>query len=284
MVSAMVSAGLSTSGAAQERFIVVASTTSTENSGLFGHILPMFERATGIRVRVVAVGTGQALRLARAGDADVLLVHHRASEEAFVADGFGVGRQDVMFNDFVLVGPAADPAGAAGTPSITAALKAIAAGGAAAGAAGGGVVFVSRGDDSGTHKKEQDLWRAAGLTPDGPWYREVGAGMGAALNMATQSAAYTLSDRATWASFGNKGEHAIVAQGDDALFNPYGVILVNPQRHPHIKAADGQALIDWLVSDAGQTAIASFRVDGEQLFYPNAHSPNVRRPGAEGGS
>ena len=258
---AALTTGLASDAGAKDRFIIVASTTSTENSGLFAHILPLFESATGIQVRVVAVGTGQALRLARAGDADVLLVHHRASEEAFVADGSGVARLDVMFNDFVLVGPAADPAGAAGAATITAALEAIAA---------AEEVFVSRGDDSGTHKKEQELWRAAGLTPGGQWYREVGAGMGAALNMATQSAAYTLSDRATWVSFRNKGDHEIVAQGDAALFNPYGVILVNPQRHAHIKAADGQALIDWLVSDSGQTAIASFRVDGEQLFYPNA--------------
>ncbi len=248
-------------GHAQDRFIVVASTTSTENSGLFADILPLFERATGIQARVVAVGTGQAIRLAEAGDADVLLVHHRPSEDAFVAAGFGVERHDLMSNDFVLVGPAADPAHVRGAATISAALAAIAETGA---------TFVSRGDDSGTHKKELELWQAAGLTAMGTWYREAGAGMGAVLNMATQLAGYTLSDRATWVSFGNKGDQTIVAQGDDTLFNPYGVILVNPQRHPHVKAADGQAFIDWLLSDAGQTAIAAFRVDGEQLFYPAA--------------
>jgi tungstate transport system substrate-binding protein len=246
---------------AAERFITLASTTSTENSGLFGHILPRFTAETGIAVRVVAVGTGQAIRIARNGDADVLLVHHRPSEERFVAEGHGVGRRDIMHNDFVLVGPKADPAGVRGLAEAPAALARIAAAAAA---------FVSRGDDSGTHKKELGLWAGAGIDPtaaSGAWYREAGAGMGATLNTAAAMGAYALSDRATWSSFANKGELAVLVEGDARLFNPYGVILVNPARHPHVKAADGRAFIDWLTSAAGRGAIESFRLGGKQLFF-----------------
>jgi tungstate transport system substrate-binding protein len=249
---------------AQNRFITLASTTSTENSGLFGHILPKFTAATGIAVRVVAVGTGQALRLARNGDADVLLVHHRPSEEAFVAEGYGVARHDVMANDFVLVGPGPAPAGIGGSADAAAALAAI---------ADAAALFVSRGDDSGTHKKERELWLAAGRDPasaSGTWYREAGAGMGATLNTAAAMAAYTLADRATWTSFRNKGDLAIAVEGDPRLFNPYGVILVNPERHPHVKTTDGQAFIDWLLSVEGQAVIAAFEVDGQQMFFPQA--------------
>ena len=244
--------------------ITLASTTSTENSGLFDHLLPRFTAATGIAVRVVAVGTGQALRMARNGDADVLLVHHRASEEAFVAEGYGVRRHDVMVNDFVLVGPGADPAGVRGLDDAAAALAQI---------AGAGAPFASRGDDSGTHKKERDLWAAAGLDPGaagGGWYRETGSGMGATLNAAAGMGAYALSDRATWHAFQNKGDLEVLVEGDQRLFNPYGVILVNPARHPHVHAREGQAFIDWLVSDDGQAAIAAYRLDGRQLFFPNA--------------
>ncbi len=248
-------------------FITLASTTSTENSGLFGHLLPRFTQATGIAVRVIAVGTGQALRIARNGDADVLLVHHRASEARFVAEGYGVQRFDVMFNDFVIVGPRADPAGLRGLDDAAQALARIAKARAP---------FTSRGDDSGTHKKERDLWAAAGLDPAsaaGAWYRETGSGMGATLNAASGMGAYALADRATWLAFANKGELEVLVEGDKRLFNPYGVILVNPARHPHVKAADGQAFIDWLVSDAGQAAIAAFRVDGRQVFFPSARKP-----------
>ncbi len=244
--------------------LTLASTTSTENSGLFAQLLPQFTQSTGIAVRVVAVGTGQALRIARNGDADVLLVHHRPSEEAFVAEGYGVRRHDVMYNDFVLVGPRADPARLCGLDDAAAALARIAAGRAP---------FASRGDDSGTHKKELDLWAAAGLDPSaasGSWYRETGSGMGATLNAATGMGAYTLSDRATWRAFRNKGDLEVLVEGDPRLFNPYGVILVNPLRHPHVHAREGQAFIDWLVSDPGQAAIAAYRLDGRQLFYPNA--------------
>ena len=245
--------------------ITVASTTSTENSGLFAHILPRFTRDTGIAVRVVAVGTGQAIRIARNGDADLLIVHHKPSEKAFVAEGFGVKRHQVMSNDFVLSGPAADPAGVRGLSDAAAALRMIAQTDS---------VFASRGDDSGTHKKELSLWRAAGLDParaKAGWYRETGSGMGATLNTASAMDAYVLSDRGTWAAFANKGGLEILVQGDPRLMNPYGVILVNPARHPHVNAQAGQAFIDWLISDAGQAAIASFRVGGEQLFFPDAN-------------
>lgn len=249
---------------AADRFITVSSTTSTENSGLFRAILPLFEKDTGIAVRVVAVGTGQAIRLAQRGDADVLLVHHRPSEEQFVADDFGVERHDVMHNDFVLAGPRTDPAGVGGTSDAVAALARVAAQQA---------VFVSRGDDSGTHERELDLWRAAGIdagAASGTWYRESGAGMGTTLNIASGMGAYTLTDRGTWLNFSNKGELVVLVEGDARLFNPYGVILVNPQRHPHVKAAAGQAFIDWLLSPAGQGAIAAYRIDGQPVFFPNA--------------
>ena len=249
---------------AAERFITVASTTSTENSGLFGFILPKFQQATGIEVRVVAVGTGQAIKNAERGDADVLFVHHQPSEEQFVAQGFGVKRYDVMYNDYVLLGPQTDPAGLKGTKDIVAALSRIAATAAP---------FVSRGDDSGTHKLELSLWEAAGIDvkkASGSWYREAGSGMGATLNTASGLDAYTISDRGTWISFKNKGRLGLVVEGDPRLFNQYGVIPVNPAKHPHVKARDGQAFTDWLISDQGQKAIADFRVEGQQLFFPNA--------------
>ena len=249
---------------AAERFITVASTTSTENSGLFGFILPKFQQATGIEVRVVAVGTGQAIKNAERGDADVLFVHHQPSEEQFVAQGFGVKRYDVMYNDYVLLGPQTDPAGLKGTKDIVAALSRIAATAAP---------FVSRGDDSGTHKLELSLWEAAGIDvkkASGSWYREAGSGMGATLNTASGLDAYTISDRGTWISFKNRGRLTLVVEGDPRLFNQYGVIPVNPAKHPHVKARDGQAFTDWLISDQGQKAIADFRVEGQQLFFPNA--------------
>jgi tungstate transport system substrate-binding protein len=245
-------------------FIVVASTTSTDNSGLFAHLLPMFTAESGIEVRVVARGTGQAIRMAENGDADVLLVHHRASEERFVAQGHGVVRHDVMYNDFVILGPNDDPAGIAGLADATTALTKIVRNGS---------TFLSRGDDSGTHKKELELWRAAGIDPSqasGQWYRETGAGMGATLNTASALDAYLLSDRATWLAFRNKGTLGVRAEGDPSLRNPYGVILVNPARHPHVKADHGQAFIDWLVGEVGQDAIGAFRIEGRQAFFPNA--------------
>lgn len=247
---------------AAEPFITLQSTTSTQNSGLYDHILPMFTARTGITVRVVAVGTGQAIRNARNGDGDVLLVHHRASEVQFVADGAGVRRHDVMYNDFVLVGPAADPAGVAGGRDIVAALQTVAA-----------LPFVSRGDDSGTHKRELSLWQAAAVdvaAASGRWYRETGSGMGTTLMVAIGMDAYTLTDRSSWLTFGNKGSHRILVEGDARLVNQYGVILVNPARHPTVKAAAGQAFIDWLTGAAGQAAIASHRVAGRQAFFPNA--------------
>lgn len=242
-------------------FIIVASTTSTENSGLFGHILPIFEAETGITVRVVAQGTGQALETGRRGDADVVFVHARELEEAFVAEGYGVARFDVMYNDFVIVGPGADPAGLAGADDAASAMAAIAAAEAP---------FASRGDDSGTHVTEMGLWEAAGIAPEGRWYLASGSGMGATLNIAAQVPAYALSDRATWLSFANRGPLEIVFEGDPALFNPYGIILVDPGRHPHVKVEQGRAFIDWMISQAGQDAIAGYTVDGEQLFFPNA--------------
>ncbi len=249
---------------AEARFITLASTTSTENSGLFAHILPRFTEASGIEVRVVAVGTGQAITLAENGDADVLLVHHTPSEETFVAEGYGVARFDVMYNDFVLVGPASDPADIKGIATASAALAKIAA---------AEVPFASRGDDSGTHKKELGLWRAAGVDPavaSGTWYRETGAGMGATHNTASGMDAYALSDRATWLKFANKRSLEILVEGDPELFNQYGVILVSPQRHPHVKAGEGEAFIKWLTTPAGQAAIAAYRIDGAPAFFPNA--------------
>ena len=248
---------------AEQRYITLASTTSTQNSGLFDHILPKFKAASGIAVRVVAVGTGAALRLARNGDADVLLVHHQPSEEAFVRDGFGVARHPLMYNDFIIVGPKDDPLGLAQAADAAAALTRIAQGRAA---------FVSRGDDSGTHKRELALWVDAGIDTSvhsGTWYRETGSGMGASLNTAAAMDAYTLSDRGTWLSFQNKRGLAILSEGDPGLRNKYGIILVSPKRHPHVKARLGQSFIDWLMSAAGYSAIAGHRIDGEQLFYPN---------------
>ncbi|MCU0985233.1 MAG: substrate-binding domain-containing protein [Acetobacteraceae bacterium] len=267
LVLAAALAGLALPAAAQERFITVASTTSTEQSGLFRHILPIFQQETGIAVRVVALGTGQALDVGRRGDADVVFVHDRVAEERFVAEGFGGPRRHVMFNDFVIVGPGADPARVSGLKDTNEALKRIAAAGAP---------FVSRGDRSGTHAAELRLWQLAGVDPAqgrGQWYREVGQGMGPALNTAAAQNAYILTDRGTWLSFRNRQDLRIVVEGDARLFNQYGVMLVNPQRHAHVKAADGQRFIDWLVSAAGQQAIASYKIEGEQLFFPNAAQP-----------
>ncbi|MCY4349206.1 MAG: substrate-binding domain-containing protein [Thiotrichales bacterium] len=262
----LTAAGVTTTNAAaaQEQFIVVQSTTSTRNSGLYDHILPMFTEKTGIEVRVVAVGTGQAIRNAAHGDGDVLLVHARAAEERFVAQGHGIARFDVMFNDFVFVGPPADPAGVAGMTDAVAALAKIAAAEA---------LFASRGDDSGTHQAELGLWKQTGVdvaAASGGWYRETGSGMGTTLNIGIGMGAYVMTDRATWISFGNKRTHRILVEGDPGLFNQYGIILVNPARHPNVKAALGQRFIDWILSRAGQAAIASFTIDGQQLFFPNA--------------
>lgn len=249
---------------AQAPFIVVQSTTSTENSGLFDAILPLFAEESGVDVRVVAVGTGQAIRNAENGDGDVLLVHAKAAEERFVAEGHGLDRQDVMYNDFIIVGPADDPAQLAHATSGADAMMAIAKAAA---------VFASRGDDSGTHKAELRLWSSAGIdvsTSSGQWYRETGAGMGATLNTGIAMGAYVLTDRATWIAFGNKQDHEIAFEGDPALFNQYGVILVNPARHSHVKAEAGQRFIDWLLGAKGQAAIAAYEVGGQQLFFPNA--------------
>jgi tungstate transport system substrate-binding protein len=249
---------------AQDRSIVVASTTSTEDSGLFGHLLALFKERTGIYVKLVAQGTGQALDTARRGDADVVFVHARAQEEKFVEEGHGVKRFDVMYNDFVLIGPKKDPAGIAGTKEITAAFRAI---------KDKQAPFVSRGDKSGTNSAELRLWKEAGIdidTAKGPWYRAIGQGMGAALNTAAAMDAYVLSDRGTWLSFKNRGGLEIVVEGDKRLFNQYGVILVNPEKHPSVKADLGQAFIDWLISSEGQEAIAAYKVHGQQLFFPNA--------------
>jgi len=259
--------GLAASPAtAQERFIVMASTTSTEQSGLFGHLLPAFKQASGIDVRVVAVGTGQALDTGRRGDADIVFVHDTAAEEKFVAEGFATARRNVMYNDFVLVGPKADPAATRGK-DIAAALKKLAA---------VGQPFVSRGDKSGTHAAELRLWKAASLDVAGArpaGYRECGCGMGPALNMSSASNAYVLTDRGTWLAFKNRGDLAVLVEGDRSLFNQYGVMVVNPAKHPHVKTALAQQFADWVVSPAGQSAIASFKVGGETLFFPNATPP-----------
>jgi tungstate transport system substrate-binding protein len=255
---------LATASRAEEQSILLQSTTSTANSGLYDAILPLFSNKTGIKVHVVAVGTGQAIKNARNGDGDVLLVHARSAEEKFVAEGYGVQRFDVMYNDFIIVGPAADPARIAGIRDATTALQQIAQSEAR---------FASRGDNSGTHKKEMSLWKSAGIDPtaaSGAWYRETGSGMGATLNAAVGMDAYALTDRGTWISFKNKGDFQILVAGDANLFNQYGVILVNPEKHPHIKADAGQAFIDWILSDAGQSAIASYTLEGQQLFFPNA--------------
>ncbi|WP_288579882.1 substrate-binding domain-containing protein [uncultured Methylobacterium sp.] len=251
---------------AQERAITLASTTSTEQSGLFGHLLPIFQRETGITVRVVAVGTGQALAIGAKGDADALLVHDRAGEDKFVAEGHGLDRRDVMANDFVIVGPAADPAGIKGGRDATEALARIAKAKAP---------FASRGDDSGTHRTELRLWKKAGIEARGlgASYRELGQGMGPTLNAAAAMDAYTLTDRATWANFKNRQTLAILVQGDASLFNPYGSILVNPAKNPQIHAADARIWHEWLTSERGRAAIASFKVGGEQLFFPTGTMP-----------
>jgi len=248
---------------AEERFITLASTTSTEQSGLFGHLLPAFKAATGIEVRVVAVGTGQALKLGERGDADALLVHDRAGEDKFVAEGYGIDRRDVMYNDFVVVGPASDPAGIKGGKDAAAAFARIAAAKAP---------FASRGDDSGTHRSELRLWKKAtvDIKAGGGWYRELGAGMGPTLNTAAGMNAYALADRGTWASFKNRQSLAILVEGDRALFNPYGSILVNPEKHKGVKAADAKIWHLWLTGPQGQAAIAAFKIDGEQLFFGDA--------------
>jgi tungstate transport system substrate-binding protein len=252
---------------AEERFITLASTTSTEQSGLFDYILPIFQRESGITVRVVAVGTGQALAIGARGDADALLVHDRVGENNFVADGNGIDRRDVMFNDFVLVGPKADPAQVRGLRDTKEALKRIASRHAP---------FASRGDDSGTNRLELRLWKTADIdvnTAGGGWYRELGSGMGPTLNASAGLDAYTLTDRATWANFGNRSSLEIFVQGDAALFNPYGSILANPQRFPHVKAADARRWHEWLTSAAGRAAISSYKIKGEQLFFPLGDAP-----------
>jgi tungstate transport system substrate-binding protein len=269
LVAAIGAAFFSIHAIAQEKSIVVASTTSTQDSGLFEYLLPIFQQQTGIAVKVIAQGTGQALDTGRRGDADVVFVHAKSAEQRFLAEGYGVKRNPVMYNDFVLIGPKSDPAGIKGN-DIIAALEAIKEKQAP---------FVSRGDRSGTHMAELALWnKDAGIDIDrekGPWYRSIGQGMGAALNMASASNAYVLSDRGTWLSFKNKGNLQILVEGDKRLFNQYGVILVNPEKHPNVKKDLGQEFIDWLLSPEGQKAIANYKVNGEQLFYPNADDPNA---------
>jgi tungstate transport system substrate-binding protein len=265
---ATIIASLAIQAIAQDKSIVVASTTSTQDSGLFGYLLPIFKQKTGIDVKVVAQGTGQALDTARRGDADVVFVHAKSAEEKFLSEGFGVKRYPVMYNDFVLIGPKIDPAGVKGKDIITA-LQTIKAKSAP---------FISRGDRSGTNIAEIEFWKAAGIdiaTKYGPWYKEIGQGMGAALNTASALNAYVLSDRGTWLAFRNRGELVIVVEGDKRLFNQYGVMLVNPQKHPNVKKELGQQFIDWLVSTEGQNAIASYKINGQQLFYPNANDPNA---------
>lgn len=256
--------GLQGPAVAQQNFITVASTTSTEQSGLFKHLLPVFEKKTSTQVRVVALGTGQALDMARRGDADVVFVHDKVAEEKFVADGFGVRRFEVMYNDFVLVGPKDDPAKVAGSKDITDAYKKI---------AGSNSPFASRGDKSGTHAAELRLWKEAGIDPNtgkGSWYRETGSGMGPTLNTASAMNAYSFTDRGTWLSFKNRGDLVIVVEGDQKLFNQYGVMLVNPAKHPHVKKDLGQAFVDWVISAEGQHTIAAYKIGADQLFFPNA--------------
>src|SRR6516165_7257812 len=267
--AAVSAAGLVHAQDASDKSIVVASTTSTQDSGLFGHILPLFKKKTGISVRVVALGTGQALDTARRGDADVVFVHAKSAEEKFLAEGHGVKRYPIMYNDFVLVGPKSDPAGTKGMKDVTAALKEIMTKNAS---------FISRGDRSGTYIAELDLWKAAGVDIDkdkGPWYKEIGQGTGAALTNAAASEAYVLSDRGTWLSFRNKSDLVIEVEGDKRLFNQYAVMLVNPAKHPNVQTEAGQAFIDWLISPEGQKAIADYKINGEQLFYPNADEPHA---------
>jgi tungstate transport system substrate-binding protein len=267
-IALTLAAALSAPALAQDKAIVVASTTSTQDSGLFGHILPLFKAKTGIDVKVISQGTGQALDTGRRGDADVVFVHARPQEEKFVVDGWGVKRNAVMYNDFVLIGPKSDSAGVKGK-DIETALKAIKAKEAS---------FISRGDKSGTHAAELAQWKAAGIEVDpspGAWYRAIGQGMGAALNTASASNAYVLADRGTWLSFRNRGDLDIVVEGDKRLFNQYGVMLVNPAKHAHVKKDLGQQFIDWLVSAEGQKAIADYKVNGQQLFFPNATVPGA---------
>lgn len=262
-IFALLSLAIPISRAADD-FIIVQSTTSTQNSGLFEHILPLFTEKTGIEVRVVAVGTGQALKNAEKGDGDVVLVHSQPDEEKFVVEGWGVKRYPVMYNDFIIVGPAADPARIAGMKQAPDALKKIATAQS---------LFASRADDSGTHKAELKLWQQAGVNPkasSGSWYLETGSGMGATLNTAVGKQAYALTDRGTWLAFANKDDFKVLVEGDDKLFNQYGVILVNPAKHPNVKAKEGQAFIDWLTGPEGQAAIADYKIDGQQLFFPNA--------------
>ena len=264
VIVALALLGLQGPAVAQQNFITVASTTSTEQSGLFKHLLPVFEKKTGTQVRVVALGTGQALDMARRGDADVVFVHDKVAEEKFVADGFGVRRFEVMYNDFVLVGPKDDPAKVAGSKDITDAYKRI---------AGSNSPFASRGDKSGTHAAELRLWKDAGIDPNtgkGSWYRETGSGMGPTLNTASAMNAYSFTDRGTWLSFKNRGDLVIVVEGDQKLFNQYGVMLVNPAKHPHVKKDLGQAFVDWVISVEGQQTIAAYKIGADQLFFPNA--------------
>jgi tungstate transport system substrate-binding protein len=270
LIAAALLVGLATPALSQDKSIVVSSTTSTQDSGLFGHLLPLFKAKTGIDVKVLSQGTGQALDTGRRGDADVVFVHARGQEEKFVADGFGVKRFPVMYNDFILIGPKSDPAGVKGGKDIVAALKAIKTKAAP---------FISRGDKSGTHSAELNLWKAAGIdvagADKGPWYKEIGQGMGAALNTAAASNSYVLADRGTWLSFKNRGELDIVVEGDTKLFNQYGVILVSPEKHPSVKKEWGQAFIDWIISPEGQKAIAEYKINGNQLFFPNAGASGV---------
>jgi tungstate transport system substrate-binding protein len=263
-------ATMSGAAVAQEKSIVVSSTTSTTDSGLFNHLLPLFKQETGIDVKVVSQGTGQALDTGRRGDSDVVFVHAKVQEEKFVAEGFGVKRFPVMYNDFILIGPKSDPAGIKGSKDIVAALKTI---------KGKSSPFISRGDKSGTHSAELALWKAAGIdvagADKGDWYKEIGQGMGAALNTASASNAYVLSDRGTWLNFKNRGDLDVVVEGDNKLFNQYGVILVNPEKHKHVRNDLGQAFIDWLVSADGQKAIADYKINGQQLFFPNTSAPGA---------
>lgn len=275
VIGAVALIGMGAPALARDKSIVVSSTTSTADSGLFNHILPLFKNKTGIDVKVVSQGTGQALDTGRRGDADVVFVHARPQEEKFVADGSGVKRFPVMYNDFVLVGPKSDPAGVRASKDIVGALKAIKAKAAP---------FISRGDKSGTHEAELSLWKQAGIDiADGDkdsrglrrWYKAIGQGMGAALNTASAAGAYVLTDRGTWLSFRNRGDLDIVVEGDYRLFNQYGVILVNPAKHPHVRKAEGQVFIDWLISPEGQRAIADYRINGQQLFFPNANASEM---------